>query len=82
MALAGQPFYRALLAVQAGFYLLALGAAYLPGQSRAVRLLRLSTMFTGMNAALLVGFWRWLWGRQGATWRRTDRIVSAEGSIQ
>ena len=30
-------------------------------------------MFTGMNAALLVGFFRWAFGTQTGTWRRTAR---------
>ncbi len=30
-------------------------------------------LFTGMNAALLVGFWRWLTREQKGTWQRTNR---------
>ncbi len=75
LALAGQPLYRALLALQAGFYLVAWGASYLPGRSRPARLLRMTTMFTSMNAALLVGFFRWLSNGQKAAWRRTARTA-------
>jgi cellulose synthase/poly-beta-1,6-N-acetylglucosamine synthase-like glycosyltransferase len=78
----GRPFYRDALLAQGGFYLLSLLAVFLPTQVQALKPLRLATMFTGMNVALLLGFWRWLLGHQRATWRRTDRIVGAEGVIQ
>lgn len=83
IVLAGQPLYRWLLLVQSAFYLTALVGAFLPGRSIVLRVLRLSTMFTGMNAALLVGFWRWVWGRQKGAWRRTARAVEIqrEGGI-
>lgn len=64
-----------------GFSLVAgllLGAVALLGQylsigSSAGRALRLTTMFATMNAALLVGFFRWASGRQRAAWERTAR---------
>ncbi len=79
LALAGQPAYRLLLTLQAAFYGLALAASYLPGQSRPARLLRLTTMFTSMNAALLVGFFRWLSNSQKAAWKRTVRTAELVG---
>jgi cellulose synthase/poly-beta-1,6-N-acetylglucosamine synthase-like glycosyltransferase len=81
LALAGRPFYRELLALQAGFYLVAWGASYLPGQSRPARLLRLTTMFTSMNAALMVGFFRWLSNGQKAAWRRTARTAELGAAL-
>ena len=54
-------------------------AGCLPGRLRPPRLLRLAAMFTGMNAALLVGFWRWLWGKGNGTWERTARAVEVGG---
>jgi cellulose synthase/poly-beta-1,6-N-acetylglucosamine synthase-like glycosyltransferase len=75
LALADQSLYLGLLAGQAGFYLTALGAAFLPGRSAPVRVLRLATLFVGMNAALLVGLGRWLSGTQSAAWRRTGRAA-------
>jgi hypothetical protein len=54
-------------------------AAMLPGRSAALKPLRLASMFTGMNAALFVGFFRWLRGSQKAAWRRTSRM--AEGAL-
>ena len=73
-----------LVLVNKGFYgvsLLAglvLAAVALLGQyfsfgSSAGRALRLTTMFATMNAALLVGFFRWAAGRQRAAWDRTAR---------
>lgn len=68
-----QPLYRALFAAQIAFYVLALLGNWLPGRNPAVRLVRLTTMFTSMNLALLAGFWRWISGRQGGIWQRTAR---------
>jgi cellulose synthase/poly-beta-1,6-N-acetylglucosamine synthase-like glycosyltransferase len=65
--------YQALFALQAGFYAAAAIGALLPGNSTAIRSLRLATLFTSMNAALAVGFWRWLAGLQRGTWQRTAR---------
>ena len=42
------------------------------------RLLRLAHMFMTMNAALFVGFFRWVAGTQRGTWDRTRRT----GEIQ
>lgn len=70
--------YRWLLAAQSGFYLLAALGNVLPSQPKALRVLRLATMFTSMNAALLVGFFRWLFGTQRATWHRTERQAEAQ----
>jgi cellulose synthase/poly-beta-1,6-N-acetylglucosamine synthase-like glycosyltransferase len=66
-------FYRQALMFQAGFYAVSLAGALWP--ARSPRLLRVAQLFTGMNAALLVGFWRWWNGAQGATWQPTARPV-------
>ena len=49
-------------------------APLLPPTVRLLKPLRLTTMFTGMNLALLLGFWRWLVGTQRGTWQRTARV--------
>ena len=41
--------------------------------SSAGRAVRLTTMFATMNAALMVGFFRWATGRQQGVWERTAR---------
>ena len=72
--------YRILFAAQIGFYLLSLVLTLLPWRGGLLRILRLAPMFTSMNLALLVGFFRWITGRQSAAWHRTARetgIVSA-----
>jgi cellulose synthase/poly-beta-1,6-N-acetylglucosamine synthase-like glycosyltransferase len=67
------PAYRGLLAAQVAFYGVSLAGAFLPGAGLAAKLVRLTTMFTSMNLALLVGFWRWISGRQRGVWQRTAR---------
>jgi cellulose synthase/poly-beta-1,6-N-acetylglucosamine synthase-like glycosyltransferase len=71
--LAQNDFYRVILALQFAFYALALVGNFAPGNATPVRVLRLTTMFTSMNLALAVGFWRWISGLQGGTWQRTER---------
>jgi cellulose synthase/poly-beta-1,6-N-acetylglucosamine synthase-like glycosyltransferase len=72
LALLHEPFYRVTMAIQLlgyGFSLLGLAT----GTRAALKPLRLATMFTAMNAALLVGFWRWASGGQQGIWQRTAR---------
>jgi len=72
LLLAGDPLYLATLIGQVlGYGLSALGLAR--GTRPAPRVLRLATMFTTMNAALLVGFWLWASGGQRGVWQRTVR---------
>ena len=61
------------LSLQVGFYAASLLAGMLPARPKLFKLFRLPAMFTSMNAALAVGFWRWLRGRQNSAWARTDR---------
>lgn len=73
LALVAQPLYQVLLALQLAFYAAAIVGMYLPGNHLPAKLLRLTTMFTSMNLALAVGFWRWIAGKQRGTWQRTAR---------
>src|SRR5262249_52470329 len=77
LLLAGEPLYRSILLAQVGFYAVSLLATLVPAQVRSLKPLRLTTMFTSMNAALLLGFWRWLLVNQQGTWRRTARVAEA-----
>jgi cellulose synthase/poly-beta-1,6-N-acetylglucosamine synthase-like glycosyltransferase len=52
---------------------LALLGQYVSFGSSAGKAIRLTTMFATMNAALLVGFLRWVMGRQQGAWERTTR---------
>jgi cellulose synthase/poly-beta-1,6-N-acetylglucosamine synthase-like glycosyltransferase len=74
--------YLNFLVGQAAFYLTSLLAAFVPGRIRLFKPLRLTTMFTAMNAALLFGFCRWLRGTQKGTWKRTVRLAEAEGAVR
>lgn len=51
----------------------ALAGQLLPARSAVGKVMRLATMFGTMNAALLVGFYRWATGSQRAAWDRTVR---------
>jgi cellulose synthase/poly-beta-1,6-N-acetylglucosamine synthase-like glycosyltransferase len=73
MLLAQYDLYRVILAFHLAFYALALFGNYAPGNAKPIRVLRLTTMFTSMNLALAVGFWKWVSGLQGGTWQRTER---------
>jgi cellulose synthase/poly-beta-1,6-N-acetylglucosamine synthase-like glycosyltransferase len=81
-ALWDQPLYGNLLVGQIAFYVTSVLAAFLPVQARVLKPLRLTTMFTAMNAALLVGFCRWLRGNQRAAWKRTARVAEAEEALR
>lgn len=77
IALADAPLYCWLLIGQMAFYVVSVLAAFLPARPRLLRPLRLTTMFIGMNTALLVGYWRWLRGRQKGIWNPTARLLRA-----
>lgn len=67
------PVYAALLAGQAAVYAIAAMGSRFTGQTTAARCVRLATLFTGMNLALLVGFWRWVTTEPQGAWTRTAR---------
>lgn len=68
--------YRLLLVAQLGFYGLALaGRQGVAGPLR--RVASVAHYFVAMNVALAVGFWRFVRGTQGPTWRRTERAARA-----
>jgi cellulose synthase/poly-beta-1,6-N-acetylglucosamine synthase-like glycosyltransferase len=73
VALSSQPFYA--LCAFAG---VALGMAGLFGYRQALRSIHQGIWaapyyFLSMNLALLVGFWKFVTGQQGAVWQRTPR---------
>jgi cellulose synthase/poly-beta-1,6-N-acetylglucosamine synthase-like glycosyltransferase len=73
LLLLDQPLYQLTLAAQITFYAVSAAGTLLPGSAPLVRLIRSTTMFSSMNLALLVGFGRWLTGRQRGDWQRTAR---------
>jgi cellulose synthase/poly-beta-1,6-N-acetylglucosamine synthase-like glycosyltransferase len=72
--------YTVPLVLQVMFYSAAAVGLLMPGAGSASRLLRLSTLFTIMNMALLVGFWHWAWRSPQGAWRRTERPARAAAS--
>jgi cellulose synthase/poly-beta-1,6-N-acetylglucosamine synthase-like glycosyltransferase len=76
------PFYRWMLALQILFYLCSWVTIYLPAGIRWLRPLRLTTMFTTMNMALLVGLVRWIFGTHTGTWKRTSRKAEAGRRVE
>jgi len=76
------PFFGWALGAQAVFYIVSLLAMLAPRGLRLPKPIRLMTMFTSMNAALLVGFVRWLRKGQKAAWRRTTRMAEASGALR
>ncbi len=73
LVLVNKGFYGVSLLAGLGLAAVALLGQYVSFGSSAGRALRLTTMFATMNAALLVGFFRWASGRQRAAWDRTAR---------
>jgi cellulose synthase/poly-beta-1,6-N-acetylglucosamine synthase-like glycosyltransferase len=76
-ALLHNTVYRVSFSVQAAFYLLSAVGAFLPATNLPRKLARVATMFVAMNAALLVGFTRWMTTKQSGVWRRTTRDVDS-----
>jgi cellulose synthase/poly-beta-1,6-N-acetylglucosamine synthase-like glycosyltransferase len=79
-ALIHRPLYAYLFVAQLAFYALSLLAIKLPTGLKPLKPLRLATMFTSMNVALLIGFSRWLRGAQGGTWNTRRPVVAAASS--
>ena len=73
LSLLDEQLYRDVALLQAGVALVSLIGIRLPGRGFAVRLARLTSMFTCMNLALFIGFLRWLRGRGVATWTPSAR---------
>ncbi|MGO9598655.1 MAG: glycosyltransferase family 2 protein [Isosphaeraceae bacterium] len=74
-------FYRWTLLAQVSFYVVSLLASLVPPSIKGFKPLRLATMFTSMNLALFVGFWRWMLGRQRGAWARTCRVSVREEAV-
>jgi cellulose synthase/poly-beta-1,6-N-acetylglucosamine synthase-like glycosyltransferase len=70
-----RPFYMVTLLIQLAFYTTALIGIWAVGDNRGTKLLRCATLFCSVNAALLMGFFRWATTVQTGMWQRTDREV-------
>jgi cellulose synthase/poly-beta-1,6-N-acetylglucosamine synthase-like glycosyltransferase len=83
--LSRDPFYLQILLLHELFYLAAFTGLWCVHGGRWQRFVKIPGMFVSMNAALLVGFWRWASGLQGGTWKRTVRaqeVPAAAGDSQ
>ncbi|WP_417608102.1 glycosyltransferase family 2 protein [Owenweeksia hongkongensis] len=66
--------YHILFLAQVSFYLLAIIGWYLESKNLRIKALFVPYYFTMMNYAVLVGFSRWLKGKQRATWEKSARM--------
>ena len=73
LLLADRHPYDFLLGAQVGLYLIAGLGTRAKSPAIASKCLRLTTLFAGMNLALLVGFWRWMTSEPQGAWTRTAR---------
>lgn len=65
------PLYTTAFGVQCAFYALAAVAAIMPLTGLLRKLVGVPYAFVVMNLAAVVGFWRFLRGRQSVTWERS-----------
>lgn len=83
LVLCARPLFQIALVAQLLFYLVSWVMAVIPIRSRFLRPLRLTTMFTGMNLALLAGFGQFLLRSQQGIWQRTARTAKhAAGRVR
>jgi cellulose synthase/poly-beta-1,6-N-acetylglucosamine synthase-like glycosyltransferase len=66
-------FFHAILRVQIALYTLAAAGAIVPQNLPLSKFLRLANMFLSMNAALFLGFYKWLTTPHTGIWARTPR---------
>ncbi|WP_437227746.1 glycosyltransferase family 2 protein [Planctomicrobium sp. SH661] len=80
LALIQKPLYAGLFVAQVLFYGLAYAGRFLPNRGAAGKVVKLTSMFVGMNAALAVGFYRWAAKSQSGAWKRTARTQELKQS--
>lgn len=74
----GQVFYTYLLYLQTGFYLLGLMGWICSLKNIRIRGLFVPYYFLFMNAAVLIGFHRFVMGRQSVLWEKSKRVLLGE----
>jgi poly-beta-1,6-N-acetyl-D-glucosamine synthase len=67
--------YGILLAAQTAFYGTATLAAIFPDLKKKSRLIKLGSYFVFMNTSVILGFFRFLRGRQSSTWEKARRAL-------
>jgi biofilm PGA synthesis N-glycosyltransferase PgaC len=70
------PLFKALFLAQAAFYLPGIAAAFSPAVREKLKLAKFSYYFLFMNISVLRGFFRFLGGRQAATWEKARRATT------
>jgi biofilm PGA synthesis N-glycosyltransferase PgaC len=68
--------YGLLLLAQTAFYGMTALAALFPTLKKKSRLIKLGSYFVFMNVSVILGFFRFLRGRQSATWEKARRVQS------
>lgn len=67
------PFFYTILRIQLVLYALAAAGAIMPRNVPLSRFMRLASLFVSMNAALFIGFYKWLATPHTGIWSRTPR---------
>ena len=80
LALAREPLYQLALAAQLVLYASALAGHVLRHTGRNARLLNVAHAFCLLNWAVVVGFWRFVRGRQQVTWAKAGALPAARGA--
>ena len=70
------PVYGLLLLAQTILYAMAALAACFPTLKKKSRLIKLGSYFVFMNISVILGFFRFLRGRQSSTWEKARRVQS------
>ncbi len=73
LLLAGKPFYGSTMLCQGAFYAIGILGNLLPKLTGIAKFIAVPKYFLAMNAAILLGFARFLTGRQKVTWARVPR---------
>jgi cellulose synthase/poly-beta-1,6-N-acetylglucosamine synthase-like glycosyltransferase len=81
VAMARQPRFAALLALQCAFYSAAMIGYELKKRARKTSFFSIPLYFCSMNLALLLGFYAYMTGRQRGTWNVTPRGSALQDNI-
>jgi poly-beta-1,6-N-acetyl-D-glucosamine synthase len=77
----GFGLFTTLFAAQCLFYLLALAGKFAGPRIRQSKMVRLPYYFVFMNVSVIQGFFRFLKGRQAATWEKVRRLQTSAPSL-
>jgi poly-beta-1,6-N-acetyl-D-glucosamine synthase len=69
--------YKLLFILQVVFYMMAVLAAFVPNKNKWLKICKLSYYFVFMNYSVIQGLFRYLRGKQPATWEKAKRNIPA-----